>query len=252
MRFWPKKTESPSQPWQEALNTPLFSLLNHEEKRQLIAMGDIFLQRKLLRPLQGVTLSPLDEYRLALLFCLPVLQLGLHYLDGFHEVLLYPAPFIVENTCQDEAGLVHNDMQIESGQSWLQGPIVLNMQDIQESYDLSGYNLVIHEVAHKLDARGGGMMNGIPAIPLREFPTWENQLRTIIDSIREEIALTGEEATTLDAYAASDPAECFAVMSEYFFSAPELLTNRFPDFYQLLVGFYRQDPAERLQPSAAP
>jgi Mlc titration factor MtfA (ptsG expression regulator) len=51
----------------------------------------------------------------------------------------------------------------------------------------------------------------------------------------------------MDAYAATDPAECFAVLSEYFFSAPELLANRFPALYQHFTRFYKQDPLTRLQ-----
>jgi Mlc titration factor MtfA (ptsG expression regulator) len=48
------------------------------------------------------------------------------------------------------------------------GPIVLNWLDIQDSFDASGFNLIIHEVAHKLDTRNGDRANGIPLIPLRE------------------------------------------------------------------------------------
>ncbi len=47
-------------------------------------------------------------------------------------------------------------------------------------------------------------------------------------------------------YAASDPAECFAVLSEYFFSAPELFAPRFPSLWQRFCQFYQQDPLQRL------
>ena len=35
--------------------------------------------------------------------------------------------------------------QVRAGK---QGPIVLNWLDIQDSFDASGFNLIIHEVAH--------------------------------------------------------------------------------------------------------
>lgn len=41
--------------------------------------------------------------------------------------------------------------------------------------------------------------------------------------------------------------ECFAVLSEYFFSAPELLIARFPALYQRFRQFYRQDTHQRLE-----
>jgi Mlc titration factor MtfA (ptsG expression regulator) len=49
----------------------------------------------------------------------------------------------------------------------------------------------------------------------------------------------------LDAYAGDDPAEFFAVSSETFFVDPARLRMAFPDWYQQLVAFYRQDPLHR-------
>jgi Mlc titration factor MtfA (ptsG expression regulator) len=54
-----------------------------------------------------------------------------------------------------------------------------------------------------------------------------------------------DEATTLDSYAAEDPAEFFAVMSEAFFQAPQVVRTDYPAVYEQLALFYRQDPAQR-------
>jgi len=51
----------------------------------------------------------------------------------------------------------------------------------------------------------------------------------------------------IDPYAAENPAEFFAVTSEYFFSAPDVLHRAFPEVYAQLADFYRQDPLARLQ-----
>jgi len=157
----------------------------------------------------------------------------------------------VHDNWQDEAGLVHSAPAVHAGQSWTQGPVVLNWQDIQDSFDLSGYNLVIHEVAHKLDARGSGYTSGIPLMPLREVALWERDLRAAMEEIESEVELVGEQAASIDPYAASDPAECFAVLSEYFFTAPDLLAERFPAMYQHLRQFYQQDPLSRLTANAS-
>ncbi|HHW9302565.1 TPA: zinc-dependent peptidase, partial [Salmonella enterica] len=66
-------------------------------------------------------------------------------------------------------------------------------------------------------------------------------------NIQDEIDLVGETACSIDAYAATDPAECFAVLSEYFFSAPELFAPRFPALWQRFILFYRQNPMQRLR-----
>lgn len=70
-----------------------------------------------------------------------------------------------------------------------------------------------------------------------------------MEAIQEEADLLGKEGASMDAYAASEPAECFAVLSEYFFSAPELLSERFPAVYAHFARFYRQDPLQRLYQS---
>ena len=75
---------------------------------------------------------------------------------------------------------------------------------------------------------------------------WERDLRAAMDEITSEVELVGEQASSIDPYAASDPAECFAVLSEYFFSAPDLLVERFPVMYQHLQRFYQQDPLTRM------
>ncbi|NDL62658.1 DgsA anti-repressor MtfA [Acerihabitans arboris] len=250
MMKWPWKSSTPSAEtlalWQEALAIPLFSPLSADEQHALVLLAGKFLQQKKLVALQGLVLDEVMEARIALMFALPVLGLGIEWLDGFHEVVIYPAPFVVNDEWRDEFGLVHRGEVVHSGQSWDQGPIVLNWQEIQDSFDLCGFNLVIHETAHKLDARNAGVVNGVPLISLRDVVHWETLLHAAMENLQDEVDLVGEDAASMDAYAASDPAECFAVLSEYFFSSTELLTERFPELYRCFVQFYRQDPLARL------
>lgn len=233
-------------PWQQAIAIPLLASLSEAEQQQLIVLAKRFLQKKRLIPLQGFTLDDLKSARIALLFCLPVLALGIEWLDGFHEVLIYPQPFIVDDEWQDESGLVHHQRAVQAGQSWQQGPVILNWLDIKDSFDASGFNLIIHEVAHKLDMRNGVYASGVPLTRLRDIAGWEHDLHAAMNHIQDEIDLVGEEACSIDAYAATDPAECFAVLSEYFFSAPQLFTPRFAALYLRFCQFYQQDPLQRL------
>ena len=247
---WPWKSndtaKNTDQPWEQAMAIPLLANLSAEEQTKLIQLANRFLQQKRLVFLHNLNIERINNARMALLFCLPIMELGIEWLDGFHEILIYPAPFVVDDEWEDEIGLVHNQRTIQSGQSWQQGPVVLNWLDIKDSFDTSGFNLIIHEVAHKLDFRHGDRANGIPAIPLREIAGWEHDLHAAMNNIQEEVDLVGENAASIDAYAAADPAECFAVLSEYFFSAPELFAPRFPALWQRFCQFYRQDPLKRL------
>jgi Mlc titration factor MtfA (ptsG expression regulator) len=38
-------------------------------------------------------------------------------------VLIYPAPFVVDDEWEDGIGLVHSQRLVQSGQSWQQGPL---------------------------------------------------------------------------------------------------------------------------------
>jgi Mlc titration factor MtfA (ptsG expression regulator) len=49
----------------------------------------------------------------------------------------------------------------------------------------------------------------------------------------------------LDPYAAENPAEFFAVISEAFFEMPQAIAQAYPDVYEQLTLFYRQNPATR-------
>jgi Mlc titration factor MtfA (ptsG expression regulator) len=46
----------------------------------------------------------------------------------------------------------------------------------------------------------------------------------------------------MDPYAATDPAEFFAVASESFFVTPATLAAAYPGIYRLLSLYYRQNP----------
>jgi MtfA peptidase len=76
-----------------------------------------------------------------------------------------------------------------------------------------------------------------PAVWARDFQSAYADLCHRVDR--------GEE-TSIDSYATESPAEFFAVLSEYFFEAPDVLQQAYPAVYGLLSRFYRQDPLARL------
>ena len=250
---WPWRTHPPNapdnHPWSEACTIPLLAALSDDEQRRLITLAQQVIRQKRLVALQALQVTPLMEARIALLFALPILELGIDWLDGFHEILLYPQPYLLHDEWEDDIGLVHSGPAVQAGQCSLQGPVLLNWLDVRDSFDRSGYNLIIHETAHKLDMRNAGIANGIPPIPIREVAAWEQDLHAAMMAMQEEVELLGEEGASLDAYAASEPAEGVAVLSEYCFRAPELLAARFPAVYRHFVRFYRQDPLQRLYDS---
>jgi hypothetical protein len=106
-----------------------------------------------------------------------------------------------------------------------------------------GYSVVIHELAHKLDMQSGGP-NGFPPLHAGMNPrAWTAAMQGAFDALNA--ALDRDEETAIDPYAAEEPGEFFAVISEHFFLDPLMLRDEMPAVYAQLAAYYQQDPASR-------
>lgn len=253
-RVWQRKrilARNPLSPelWRRVLDSlPMLDGLSDEELTRLRERAVLFLYEKRLTPLPSVELQPEDRLRLALLAQLPLLHLAeLGWYRGFHEIVLYPDDFLSPQKHRDAAGVEHEWDAEHSGEAWLQGPVILAWPGVQQSGGWEGYNLVIHELAHKLDMLNGDA-NGLP--PLHRsmrIGDWAGAMQSAYDALNDALDADPDAQTPIDPYAAENPAEFFAVTSEYFFSAPDLLQEAFPEVYAQLAAFYRQDPLARLE-----
>ena len=160
-----------------------------------------------------------------------------------HELLIAHR----EPALEPASGVEHEWDGEHSGEAWQQGPVILAWPGVLASGGWEGYNLVIHELAHKLDMLNGDA-NGLP--PLHHdmrVQDWARVMQGAYDELNRQLDANPDAETAIDPYAAENPAEFFAVTSEYFFSAPDLLAGAFPAVYAQLALFYRQDPLARLQ-----
>ncbi len=227
---------------------PILDGLDEREEQHLRERAVLFLHDKHLTALPGLELGLVEHLLLAAQAQLPLLHLGdLDWYRGFHEIVLYPDDFISPQRHRDASGIEHEWDDARSGEAWQQGPVILAWPGVETSGGWEGYNLVIHELAHKLDMLEGGA-NGLP--PLHRdmrVQDWAKAMQSAYDALNAELDANPDAETAIDPYAAEDPAEFFAVTSEYFFSAPDLLADAFPDVYQQLSLFYRQDSLARLR-----
>ncbi len=230
--------------WRRVLAAwPLLQRLTPDESERLRALSAAFLARKRFEPGAGCVITQDMRLTIATQACLPLLNLGLDYARGFRAVVLYPGAFRVEQEEQDEAGVVHRHYAELSGESWDDGPIVLSWTDVLTAGEGEGYNVVIHELAHKLDMLNGAP-NGHP--PLHRGMVLAHWTAVFTAAYRDlcEREAAGA-ACPIDTYAAEDPAEFFAVTSEYFFDQPLRLNAAYPEVYTQLQALYRQYPLSR-------
>ena len=235
----------PRPAWTRAVqHLPLLNGLDNRELSRLHELATLFLHEKRFEPVQGLALDTLGQVTIAAQACLPILNLDLDWYRGWTAVIVYPGEFIPRQHEIDEAGVVHVGRDIRSGESWRRGPVILSWSDIETAGQCDGYNVVIHEFTHKLDMLNGEP-NGFP--PLHgdmDARAWSTAFESAFTDLRQRLD-AGEEVP-IDPYAAQDPAECFAVFSEYFFERPRLLRTVYPQAYEQLRQFYRQDPSARL------
>jgi len=236
----------PDDLWREAVDAlPFLAIYTDDELAELRRKVVLFLSAKGIVGAQGHEVTPLQRTVIAVQACVPVLNLSLELYDDFENVIVYPGEFKPGHEWEDEFGVVHKDDGSLAGETMPGGPVILSWPDVEASadFDEAGMNLVIHEFAHKIDMRDG-RANGCPPLP-PDIPPGDWQ-RTLNDAYEHFVArVERDEETAIDPYAAEDPAEFFAVLSEVFFADPLLLDDEYPAVYAAFRAFYRQDPGAR-------
>ena len=131
-----------------------------------------------------------------------------------------------------------------AGEAMDQGPVMLSWEDVREAGHrfAEGYNVVIHEFAHKIDMRDG-IPDGCPPLPSRKArEAWRACIEAEHAAFRERVLVAERfsgEPTWLDPYGAEGVDEFFAVACEAYFVNPERFTLEFPPLQALFDGFFR-------------
>ena len=230
--------------WQRALaRVSLTHGFSADELRRLRELVILFLHEKSIETAGEVVLD--DEMRLviAIQACVPILNLGLDCYAGWYAVIVYPQQFRPQHEYVDDTDVVHVEDDWKMGESWERGPVILSWEDVQNSGANDGFNLVIHEFAHKLDMLDGSP-NGAP--PMHANMRLDMWSRVFTQAYADFCARVDRaEDTEIDPYASESPAEFFAVLSEAFFEIPLTVQRHYPLVYEQLAMFYRQDPVSR-------
>jgi len=116
----------------------------------------------------------------------------------------------------------------------MENVMILSKWELRQGFihSQSNRNTAIHEFVHLIDKMDGSL-DGVPEIllPRKYVPQWQQLLQRTMEQIRR-----GE--SDIDAYGATSPVECFAVVSEYFFEQPELFQSSHPELHEMLQRIF--------------
>lgn len=231
--------------WRKVLEQhPILARLTADETSTLRELTTLFLAEKQFETVQGLVLDSLQKASIAVQACLPILHLGPDWYNGWSTLILIPKEF-KERRRDHDGALVHEYDEELGGEVLELGPIILSWRDVEDSGWGDGYNVVIHEMAHKLDLQSGDYDGCPPLHRGMSYEQWGQSFTQAYEDLRGKVRRLGKRAESIlsiDPYAATDPAEFFAVCSEYFFEDPKVLKKEYPGVYAQMVLFYRQDP----------
>ena len=225
-------------------NVPIYRLLSAADQKELQRHILIFIAEKLFEGCGGLPITDEIKVTIAAQACILLLHRKTDYYPGLSSILVYPRSYIAHSIQQLAGGVVAEGPEIRLGESWHHGSVVLSWDDVRRSAaDIhDGHNVVLHEFAHQIDSSFAKGDSTLVLESTSTFIAWARILQKEYQKLRREVSR--DSATILDKYGAVNPAEFFAVATEYFFEKPKQLQRLHPDLYEELKRFYQQDPAQ--------
>lgn len=156
---------------------------------------------------------------------------------NLHEVLLYPGMF---NEKFETSGQGKKILGMV-GSGYMEGKMILSRPALQKGFENESdkKNTAIHEFVHLVDKMDGST-DGVSSLLLEKqyaIP-W-------LDLINKKIEEIYDNKSDINPYGGTNRQEFFAVVSEYFFERPKLLSQKHPHLYRLLERIFAQKMSSR-------
>lgn len=190
-----------------------------------------FLARVRITGVGKIIVDDIDRVLIAASAIIPIFAFSSWRYNNISEVLLYPDSFNhdyqTEGADTNVLGMVGNGA--------LQRQMILSQRALRAGFKSAGdgHNTAIHEFVHLID-KADGSVDGVPEYLLNQpyMIPWIKNMRATIQDIQK-----GQ--TDINPYGATNEAEFFAVVSEYFFERPTFLEEEHPELYKLLKQMFQ-------------
>jgi Mlc titration factor MtfA (ptsG expression regulator) len=224
-------------------NVPYYERLSPPEQHELRQTIQVFVAEKNFEGCGGMEMTDEIKVTIAAYACILLLHRRHDYYPRLQSILVYPDAYPAPVVRSGPGNTMVEGHEIRAGESWRTGVVVISWNHVlrRPAEVGSARNVVLHEFAHQLDTEKG-FADGAPILPKTSmYRAWARILGREYQALSE--AADADRPTFLDKYGATDPAEFFAVVTEYFFEQPQQLKERHPELYEELKVYYRQDPA---------
>jgi hypothetical protein len=232
-----KKTPPPEAMLNIIENLPQYKVLNTQQKHILHYKITRFCSEK---QFFGIKLNITDEIKYTISFyaCLPTVSFKDFCYPSLKYIYVYPHTMILSqkkftnSIASDETVLISGEAVGET--------VIIAWDELKKEIKSHKRNVAIHEFAHELDFEEGNI-NGIPPLEKSQFKEWTKIMYSEYKKFKTKTTLNRflGKYSLIDRYAATNPAEFFAVLSEYYFTQPQILKKHFPDIYNELKRFYK-------------
>ena len=172
----------------------------------------------------------IDRVLIAASAVIPIFNFpGWEYLN-LHEVLLYPDSFDHDF---EQQGAGRNILGMV-GSGALNHVMILSQFELRQSFTnkTGKTNTAIHEFVHLVD-KTDGEIDGLP-----ETILGKKYILPWLQLMQKEMELIRDERSDINPYGATNESEFFAVVAEYFFEKPDLLKEKHPELYEMLLRIF--------------
>lgn len=218
---------------------PFYQQLNKNKQTEFEERAAHFLTQVKITGIKTVV-EDVDRVLIAASAIIPIFNFPGWEYQNIHEVLLYPDSF---NHEYEQEGGGRNILGMV-GSGAMNHVMILSQFELRQSFtnETGKSNTAIHEFVHLID-KTDGEIDGLPEALLDK-----KYIMPWLQLMQQKIKEIYEEKSDINPYGATNEAEFFAVVSEYFFERPDLLKEKHPELYSLLLKIFSPESATKKIP----
>ena len=179
----------------------------------------------------------LDRLLIAASAVIPIFAFPEWKYYNLDEVLLYSSSFNDNFETEGEDRRIFGMV----GTGYMEGKMILSRGALRQGFqnESDRRNTAIHEFVHLID-KADGVIDGVPSLLLEK-----QYVLPWFDMVEKKIHEIETDRSDIRPYGATNRAEFFAVLCEYFFECPKLLERKHPQLYDYLEMIFHQRLSER-------